>query len=245
MECRDVRELLAEQALGTLDRDTSRWVDRHLAWCAGCRKEAEDLAAGVAALPLAVGGPAPPRSLEDRVVRAVSREARRPARGRRVAIVAAALASILAAGSIAWALSVRGRIGVLERAAEDARADAEDAAAAFAITADFFAGRDLFAATLVPAGRLDGGGRAIVYESPQGRDFAVIVLGGLPAKGRYDAELLMPSGPIELGALERTGPGRLSLLRYYDDEVDEGTEVVVRDARGRDVLRGRLSPYTD
>lgn len=103
-------QLLAGAAAGDLTPVEQDTLDRHLAGCAACRAELDELDAVVAALrtdpaegttvtPLA----APPPALGDRVVRAV-RDTRQADRRRRrsTAVVAAAAAAValLAAGSL-------------------------------------------------------------------------------------------------------------------------------------------------
>ena len=57
MICVAVRELLAELAVGVLTSGERDEVERHLRWCAGCRKEAAELgqAAAIVAAMVAVG----------------------------------------------------------------------------------------------------------------------------------------------------------------------------------------------
>jgi anti-sigma factor RsiW len=71
VSCSVVRELLTEHALGVTGPRESLIVERHLAWCAACRKEAQDLSRATAALAFAAPPANPPADLEDQVVEAV------------------------------------------------------------------------------------------------------------------------------------------------------------------------------
>jgi anti-sigma factor RsiW len=89
--CGEVREAAAELVLGTLDGSRRGAVVAHLASCAGCRAEVEELTRVTDALWLAVPEAEPPAGFETRVLR---RTARRP--WRRVLLAAAAVLLLLA-----------------------------------------------------------------------------------------------------------------------------------------------------
>ena len=61
MTCLEVRELLPEHAIGVLGEPERERIQRHLQWCAGCRKEAGDLGQAAATLAFALAAGAGPR----------------------------------------------------------------------------------------------------------------------------------------------------------------------------------------
>src|SRR3954468_20783372 len=104
MDCVDVRDRLTECALSLLPAPELEPVERHLAWCAGCRKEAAELAGGAAAAAMSIPQADPPRSLEERIVREIrqasggTKERRGRARSRTMIILAATLALVMGIG---------------------------------------------------------------------------------------------------------------------------------------------------
>src|SRR5262245_49295339 len=118
MTCEQVRDLLPEHLLGSLDGDADARVEHHLRGCTDCRAELIRLEDGVATLAYATHEAAPPEELRDRVLGVLDDEwrasdqvpadatvvpRRRRSPKRWVAAVAAAF--ILIAGSLGFAIS--------------------------------------------------------------------------------------------------------------------------------------------
>src|SRR5439155_5900137 len=103
MTCLEVRAKLAEYALAQLARVEANEVDRHLAWCTGCRKEAGERLEGATAVAYTLVPAEPRMGLEDRVVDRITTAAgtgRRHRRGsnRTVRVLASVtVAAVLAA----------------------------------------------------------------------------------------------------------------------------------------------------
>lgn len=235
MDCPAARDLLPEHVLGTLDAEARRLVDRHLAWCAGCRKEAAHLADGAAGFALAMSGPEPPPELEERVVGAVSAAGRTSRRRRpRAALVAAALAAVLAMGSVAWAVTLAGRVDELEGQAAAARS----AVGRFEEVVRELGGQDrVRGADLSGPGGAEG--RALVYDGDQ--DWVLVVATGLPERGGpYQAYLTTSGGRVGVGRLASQGPGELATAGIFPGAVSPFRGVLVIDANGAPALQGTL-----
>ena len=233
MECSTVRDQLAEFALGTLGPEGRGEVERHLAWCAGCRKEAERLTEGVAAVAAALPAVDPPPDLEGRVVAAVSagRRRRRPTG----AVVAAALAALVAMGSMAWAASMVGRIDRLEER------QAAVAVGRVERVIRGLGGGEVRSSDLgAVAGR--GQGRALVYDGSS--DWVLVVASGLP-EGTYRAFFTRGRGRMEIGRMWPQGAGELTVVRIFPADISGFDGVQVSSTDDRVVLQGALRAQSD
>lgn len=240
MGCADVRDLLPEHALGTLDPATRSRVDQHLAWCAGCRKEAAELAEGVAGVGLHLPPAEPPAELEDRVVAAVRGGAARTPR-RRAGLLAAVLAAVVGATSLAWGLAVAGRPEPADprESIRDALASIEEAES---FVVELGGGGSVRSTRLEQGPRGAGGGGALLYDSPEGQSSALVIVGGLPAdRGPFTAYLRSGASEISIGPLELGEGGRMLTFRRFSRSLSGFDQVIVDDAAGRRVLVGSLS----
>lgn len=163
MTCEEVRELLPEHLLGSLDETTDARVRQHLRGCAECRAERLRLEEGVAALSYATHEAVPPEELRDHVLGVLGEEwraseeaapaprstaARAPAR-RWIAAVAAALLVV----SIGW--------GALQtRRAEHTSADAKSYQALLAT----LGGQEFRLGELHPMGGVGVTGTVLLYD---------------------------------------------------------------------------------
>jgi hypothetical protein len=239
MDCPAVREVLPEHVLGTLGEPVRTEVERHLAWCAGCRKEAEELAEGLAGLAMALPPAEPPPELEERVVASLSGRGRRPRRASVALIVAAAVAI----GSLGLAGAMAARLRSLQDQAETARSRADRTAEQFESLVQELDGRGtVWVAELGSRGGR-GGGQALVYDSPRVGDFALVIVGGLPeGGGPYQASLTTSGGPMSIAILTPGAGGQLAGYRAFDTDVPGGGTVMVEDRSGRVLLEGITRP---
>ena len=241
--CEAVREQLPEASLGTLRRELATVVERHLTWCAGCRKEAAALEEGAAVLGI-LAGTGPPPGLEDRVVAAVGRWSgagrRRPiARG--VALVAAAALAVAAlAGS--WAFAMRQRMLALEDTAGRAASRAERFEQPIRELLGPLGGRLRSGPLRAPGGGGGVAGRALVFDAPDGDDWVLVVVGGLSDGGVYRATVSGPGWRLSVGRLWPSVRGELAGYRIFSrSDLRGATKVTVLDQAGRAVLSASLA----
>jgi len=256
MSCLLVRDLLPEHAIGVLPRDEEASVDRHLAWCAACRKEAGELERAAATLAFSVAPVEPPEELEDRVVDAVRGVAKRraaaaPRRSR--AAAAAILAAVLALTGLGWGAVMAGRNARLNE--EVAIAQQKQAAALEKFKevleeSEFAApGTVVELADLMSPRQAIGGGDAMVLLSPSSDDVALVTFTGLAriSERQLPVEVWLESDVVsdmlvgELGTLDPAGGGGVS--EWYLQSLRPYDAIVVRDARGHVLLHGTLSVY--
>ena len=251
MNCPAVRDRLPEHTLGVADLHDVDAIERHLAWCAACRKEARDLERAAATLAFAPAPAAPPRELEERIVAAVRRD--RPSTpitkpglrsGRRFGIVLVAAALMIAGLGTG---AVLGRRDVPPADKPSTLAQQQDAAFERFQRIIQSAGPDTKAAVglLTPPGKVPWRGAALVIVSPSGDDQVVVTVDGLPrARGPYRIAITDGHGhAVPVGVIRRLDKeGGAMKGRVIARDLTEYVRVVVTDAGGRTVLTGVLDP---
>ncbi|TMK60689.1 MAG: zf-HC2 domain-containing protein [Actinobacteria bacterium] len=249
MNCPAVRDRLPEHALGVADHHDVHAIERHLAWCAACRKEARDLERAAATLAFAPAPAAPPRELEERIVAAARRDRpsppmTKPGRGRRFGVVLIA-AALTIAGLGAGA--VLGRRDAPPPGKPSTQAQQQDAAFERFQRIIQSAGPDTKAAVglLTPSGKVPWRGAALVIVSPSGDDQVVVTVDGLPrARAPYRIAITDGHGhavPVAvIRHLDKEGGAMKG--RVIARDLTKYVRVVVTDAQGRTVLTGVLDP---
>ena len=238
MRCAEVRDQLPEYALGTVDPTSRSRVERHLAWCAGCRKEAAELAEGVTGLAFDLPPADLPAELEDRVVAAVRSRATSSPR-RRASLVAAVLAAVVVSASLGWGLGLAGR----ERP-PNARQSTREALVTLASFEEVLigvgGGGNLETVHLRAVGAGPAGGGATRYDSVEAAgDSLVVVVGGLPdSAGPYTVILRSGGASMVAGMLGELSSGQLGMGEEFSRDLSGFDQVVVEDATGRRVLVG-------
>jgi hypothetical protein len=236
-----VRPDLPEHALGTLSSGRRREVNAHLAWCAGCRKEARELAEGATALGLLVPA-SPPPELEERLVRTVSRK--RSSRRSRIAAVGVAAALLVAVITGTWAVAMRQRVQELAGAAAGARDRAERFERTVRVIVREQGGGRILSAPL-RTGRVGPGpgGRAILFDARGGEDWVLVIVGGLPdGAGPYQGYVTMQGGRYSLGRLWPSAPGEMTTYQIFARrDLGVADSIVIHDRDGNVALRGTLS----
>jgi Putative zinc-finger len=255
VSCLTVRELLGEYALGVLPQIDRSLVDRHLEWCAACRKEASELQRAAATLAYSVASVEPPAGLEDRVVGAVRGVAgrRRAAAPRRSRVAAAGvLAAMLALSGLGWGAVMAGRAERAEKQAavalEKQRAAIERFQEVFQLS-EFDPKAIVELSTLLSPRLRQGRGDALVLLSPSGDDLAFVLVNGLtevragqlPLRVRLVTDQGRPLAVGEIRTLNSGGGG--GVYRTFTEDLTDVGAVVIRDARGKVLLNGTLSVY--
>jgi hypothetical protein len=175
MTCEQVRELLPEHLLGSLDETTDARIRRHIRGCSECRAERLRLEEGVAALSYATHEAQPPDALRDHVMGVLRQEwtepeeppatsTKRPSKGPAWRWVAS-VAAILLVVTLGWS------------AIETRRADrvAADASSYQALLATL-GGREFRLGELHGMGSNGVSGTVLLYDGAQGWNSWGIVL---------------------------------------------------------------------
>jgi putative zinc finger protein len=256
VNCTTVRDRLTELALRALPAREASSIDRHLQWCAACRKEAGHLQAASATLAFALAPEEPTPELEDRIVgviRAASARRVPPAsapRRSRLALVAA-LAAMLAVLGTGWGAVMAGRAARSDEVARDAVLRQQGAVERFRdlLTSAEFSDPegDVFLGTLAPSTPDGGGGSALTLVSPSIVDMAIVLVNGIPPEVAqrlpFTVRLRGSEGSLRVGSLPKGGldaSGAGIVSKEFALDLSPYDEVVVRDAGGAVVMRGAI-----
>lgn len=255
MNCTTVRGRLAEHALGALPPRDAAPVDRHLGWCAACRKESRELQQASATLAFGVAPVEPSDELADRVAGAVREEAarrdRRAATPRRSRLaLVAALAAMLAVLGTGWGAVMAGRAARSDRVAQLEQIRRQSAIERFRDvinTMEFGSPDDeALLTTLEPAGDGVSGGSALTLVSPSITDMAIVILDPLAEAAQerlpYAVRLRKGDDVVMVGRIDRDDlddTGSATVSGEYPD-LTGYDEVIVRDADGTIVMHGML-----
>ena len=200
MTCDEVRELLPEHLLGTLEGPEDLEVRRHLRGCAGCRIEMDALSEGVEWFARAAHDRPPPDDLRERVLTMLEQEWRdadavRPDNGRARWLGRAAVA-VVVAGLLAWSLTQTQRASV-------ATADAES----YRRVLTTLGGKEFRVGTLDSRMTHPFEGSVVLYDSHQGQSWGVVLVRAPGVSGTAEVTLSSTGGSdgrttIDAGTLE-------------------------------------------
>jgi hypothetical protein len=251
MTCLEVRERLTEHALSLLPKPDAKEVDRHLAWCVGCRKESVELQEGAASVAMSVPLAEPHISLERRIVDKVAVAAKlpKPASRRlfRVLVAATLAATLGAIGATGWAIAERQRVEEI-RASLDLQVRRQiENAKQLEVLLDSFRSQNSkpLQATLAPTPGFSGNGVAIIYPVANTPDLTLVTIQPpdfLVASYTY-VSLLDGSGhKLDGGRLAETSGGALLWWDLSGHDLSKVASIVVVDNFDRTVLKGTLQP---
>jgi hypothetical protein len=260
VNCLAVRELLPELAVGVLSAADRDEVDRHLRWCAGCRKESAELGNAAATIAFALAPVEVPHGLHDRIVEGVKRAAGAPGTSRRARTAAASIvAAMIAVASLGWGAVMAGRADRFEERAANAESRTRQALAQFQTILDQVipAGQELppeqtRLGRLIPTAEGQGGGAVLQLVSPSLLDYSIVIVNGLDpdatARLPYHVELVNAAGRVlragRIGELDADG-GAEVFRQFSNKDLTGYSTVRVVDAAGVVVLEGGVDPGID
>lgn len=212
MTCDEVRELLPEHLLGTLESPEDLEVRRHVRACAGCRGEMIALGDGVASFALAAHDRPPPHDLRDRVITVLEQDWRdtgEPAHpGRRSAWIGWAAAAFALIVALTWG-------GVQTHRANVAAASA----ASYERLLSVLGGTEFRVGELERAGDRTIDGSVVLYDSHEGQSWAIVLMSAPGSTGSAEVSLEAPDGrTIEVGSIrfQPDGDGATWLVTSSD-----------------------------
>jgi len=166
---------------------------------------------------------------------------------------AGVLAAMLALSGLGWGAVMAGRAERWEQQAAYAQAQRQDALSrlpdVFDELPEFDPKAIVEVSTLLSPRLQEGRGDALVLLSPSGDDLAFVLVDGLtglsPAQLPLQVRLVTEGSRQlvvgEIATLDQAGGG--GVFGNFSEDLTDVSAVVVRDARGRILLRGTLSVY--
>ena len=244
MTCDEVRELLPEHLLGTLEGPEDLEVRRHLRGCSACREERMKLEDGVAALSRAVHDQEPPADLRGRVLRTLDQEwedaGRPPAptqRGRDRSLwraVAAAAVVVFVAGSIGYGATQAHRASV-------ATADATS----YTRLLEVLGGKEFSVGQLHPTGGSSFVGQVLVYEGDASKgwnSWAVLFVKAPGYVGDATATLIGTDGQALALPPLRVSGGEAHAWLVTGDDLSGYDRLTITTPDGNVVATGAIRP---
>lgn len=216
MTCAEVRDNLAEHAMGLLGSEDRREVDRHLQWCAGCRKESADLLDGMATVASSLPPAEPMPMLEDRVVTHVRAAAgkvrvRRSRRGIKMLAAATLAAAVLATSAVGWGVRQQGQAARAKQQAQRVEARTADTTRLIKqFQSQLNGSGKLYEASLYPLSRKELGGSSLMYREQNGNGWVVVdIVASLDKKaGPFTVNMVSTTGQrLAVGSLTLTEDG--------------------------------------
>jgi putative zinc finger protein len=253
VNCLHAREQLTEHALGVLPSDDAAALERHLEWCAACRKEAGELQRATVTLAYTVAPAEPPADLEERVVDAVKAAAgRKAAAPRRSRVVAAGvLAAMLALSGLGFGAVMAGRAERRQQQVENIQRRQKEAIRRLS---QVFQLQEVAPDSVVELSTLlsprlrPGRGDALVLLSPEGDDLVFVLVDGLskirPGQLPLNVSLAHDGAQLAVGQIRTLDDGGGGgVYRTFRQDLSDVDAIVIHDANGKVVLHGTLSVY--
>jgi Putative zinc-finger len=248
--CLEVRDRLPEHAVGTLQGEEKEPLEKHLEWCAACRKEAGDLQKAASLLAFAPSPADPGPDLEDRIVdrvRSAAGHSHHLPKGRIAAL--ALSAALIAVAGLGWGAVMAGKAARYSDQVKVVKTGQIHALERLNEVMTHGPWADPTNQSLI--GKLDptrgglAGGAALELLSRSGADIAMVMVTGLPKDGfpPYTVSVVNDHGSSlkvgQITALDSGGGGVISAR--FSVSLSGFNHIVVTDARNQEVLGGTVA----
>ena len=237
MTCDEVRELLPEHLLGTLEGPEDLDVRRHLRACGGCRRELAALGEGIESFARAAHDRQPPEGLRDRVMTVLEQEwqdAERPASRapRRVAWIARAAVGLVVVAALGWGASQTHRANV---AAAGARS--------YSNLLHILGGKEFRVGELHDRTAQPLEGTVVLYDSDLEQSWGVVLVRAPGMSGMASVTLEASDGrTVDLGMLKFQPDGNAATWLVSAGNLTAYNRVTITSADGTVLASGGIAP---